>query len=321
MTTLHGFTADNALEFKVLTANGEYKTANADENSDLFWALKGGGPAAFAVILSATFRTYKDVKSSGIILNINGTHTNDTDLLWNGIRAFHKYSNHFVDSGLYVYFEVGPGSLHVQPFVGVGKTAAEINKIVKPLFDDLKKLGLPYSTVTKEFPTLFDLYIDMFEDEGAGTTAITGGWMFAHKDVAENNDGIIAAFQNAINKNSFLVGHLWDAGHGWPVPNSSTNPKFRNSTDFVIIALPVAVNATLAEKAAAQKLLTYDLDEQFRKAGPNGCSYVNEVRAIVCFYNRSLTTKPGRSVPTQLARPFLWNQLQAAIRSAEEMGS
>jgi hypothetical protein len=35
--------ADNVLSFDAITAKGEYVTANAAENPDLFWALKGGG--------------------------------------------------------------------------------------------------------------------------------------------------------------------------------------------------------------------------------------------------------------------------------------
>ena len=67
-TTLKGFSADNVLSFDVITASGQFTTANAAQNPDLFWALKGGGPASFAVILSVTMKTFPDVKSAGAIL-------------------------------------------------------------------------------------------------------------------------------------------------------------------------------------------------------------------------------------------------------------
>lgn len=46
------------LEFKVVTANGDLVTANAFLNSDLFWALRGGGGATFGIAISATYNTY-----------------------------------------------------------------------------------------------------------------------------------------------------------------------------------------------------------------------------------------------------------------------
>jgi FAD/FMN-containing dehydrogenase len=46
--------SDNVLSFDAITAEGKYVTANAKENPDLFWALKGGGPSSFAVVTSVT---------------------------------------------------------------------------------------------------------------------------------------------------------------------------------------------------------------------------------------------------------------------------
>ncbi|KAH8890145.1 FAD-binding domain-containing protein [Thozetella sp. PMI_491] len=280
-TTLKGFAADNALQFSVLTADGDFVAADAETNPDLFWALKGGGPASYAVILSATFKTFPDLPSAGSILNINSTHTNDSDLFWAGVNRFHKWSNHFVDNGLYVYFEIGTAgeSLHIQPFVAINQTAAQLEAILKPLYDDLDAIGLKYEAVTKEYGTFFDLYIDMFQDESAGVSALTGGWMFPHEDVASNNDAIVDALRNSLNLGGFMVGHLWDAGHGLPESEwnkSAMNPRFRNSTDFIITGLIISGNAPLADKTAAQNTLTFKIDSELKKAAPNGCAYVNE---------------------------------------------
>lgn len=278
LTTLKGLAADNALEFQALTAAGEYVTANADTNPDLFWALRGGGPSAYAVILSVTFRTHVDVPSAGAILNINSTHTTDETVFWEAVEIFHSYSNRFVDNGIYVYFEVSNFSLHVQPFVAVNQTAEQLDTLLEPMFTQLDAIGLSnYSTVTKAYPTLYNLYTDLFEGEGAGFSGLTGGWAFAHEDVATNNEGIVAAFKNVIDNGGYAVGHIWDPGHGVPVSTSAMNPKFRNTSDFVVIGLFVDTDASYEEKIAAQELVTYNLDKGFRDAGPNGCGYVNEV--------------------------------------------
>ena len=294
LTTLKGWTVDNVLEFKVLTADGQYLTVNSRQNPDLFWALKGGGPGTYAVVLSASYKTHLDLPSSGVILNINSTHTNDKKLFWNGVRAFHKYSNHFVDNGLYVYYVIGMFGMHlnVQPFVAFGKNSAELTAVVQPLYDNLQAIGLKYDAVTKEYPTFFDLYIDMFDDEQAGGSSLAGGWMFPHQDVTANNDGIVAGLRNVFESGGIIIGHMWDAGHGIPVEewnDTSTHPRFRNASDFVITSLSIAGNASATERLVAQRKLTYGFDEPLRRAAPNGVAYVNEVSAGVvrCGWERT----------------------------------
>lgn len=50
-----GLTIDNLLECKVVLTNGELVTANSETNSDLFWALRGGG-GNFGVVVSFKFK-------------------------------------------------------------------------------------------------------------------------------------------------------------------------------------------------------------------------------------------------------------------------
>jgi hypothetical protein len=263
-------------------------TANEKQNPDLFWALKGGGPASFAVILSVTMKTFPDIPSAGATLYINTTHTTDADVWWNGTATFHKWSNHFVDNGLYVYFELSPLSFRARPFVGIGKTAAELQRVLQPFLDELSARDIPFEFATKEFPTFYDLYTDLFEAEAAGGSALTGGWMFNHHDVATNNDGIVAAFKTVMSPRpdllGFMVGHLFNPGYGAPRSNSATHPAWRNATDFVIVVLPVPVGASLAQKADLQHVLTNTMDEALRKASSSGCTYVNEVRYLFLLF-------------------------------------
>lgn len=44
----HGLGIDNAVQFEVMLADGTFETANACENTDLFWALRGGGGKAWS---------------------------------------------------------------------------------------------------------------------------------------------------------------------------------------------------------------------------------------------------------------------------------
>ncbi|WP_027634426.1 FAD-binding oxidoreductase [Clostridium hydrogeniformans] len=53
---LFGLGLDNVLEFQMVNYKGKIITANRDCNSDLFWALRGGGGGNFGIVTSLTFR-------------------------------------------------------------------------------------------------------------------------------------------------------------------------------------------------------------------------------------------------------------------------
>lgn len=51
-----GLTSDSLVSTKIVTASGAVLTASADENSDLFWACRGGAGGSFGVNTSFTFK-------------------------------------------------------------------------------------------------------------------------------------------------------------------------------------------------------------------------------------------------------------------------
>jgi hypothetical protein len=54
----HGLAVDNLLAVEVVLANGEIVQASAEENTDLFWALRGGG-GNFGVVTRFSFRLHR----------------------------------------------------------------------------------------------------------------------------------------------------------------------------------------------------------------------------------------------------------------------
>ncbi|WNM36174.1 FAD-binding oxidoreductase [Streptomyces sp. Li-HN-5-11] len=54
----YGLTCDSLTQATVVTADGKQLTANASQNEDLFWALRGAGNGNFGVVTELQFRTH-----------------------------------------------------------------------------------------------------------------------------------------------------------------------------------------------------------------------------------------------------------------------
>ncbi|KAH8646897.1 FAD binding domain-containing protein [Xylariales sp. PMI_506] len=54
----YGLMVDNAVEFDVVTADGQIRTINECNNPDLFWAMRGGGGGTYAVLTSYRFQLH-----------------------------------------------------------------------------------------------------------------------------------------------------------------------------------------------------------------------------------------------------------------------
>ncbi|KDR72263.1 hypothetical protein GALMADRAFT_767519 [Galerina marginata CBS 339.88] len=58
VSNIYGLAVDRVLEFEVVTPTGQHLFASDCQNTDLFFALKGGGGGTFGVVMSVTTRAF-----------------------------------------------------------------------------------------------------------------------------------------------------------------------------------------------------------------------------------------------------------------------
>jgi hypothetical protein len=64
----YGIAAASMLEAEVVTADGKLRVANACQNQDLFWALRGGGGGTFGVVTKVTLAAYPAPTTLGFVI-------------------------------------------------------------------------------------------------------------------------------------------------------------------------------------------------------------------------------------------------------------
>lgn len=136
-----GLAADQVLEWEVVTATGEILTATPDQNSDLYWALTGGGGGTYGVVLSMTVKLHQDMPTGGATLSF----TESTDKYWDAVQMFLMNLPAIVDAGAVVYWQVVPGNRFAIPqsYLPNG-TAQDLERLLKPTLNALTQSGITY---------------------------------------------------------------------------------------------------------------------------------------------------------------------------------
>lgn len=135
-----GIAADQVLEWEVVTGTGELLTATPRQNSDLYWALSGGG-GTYGVVLSMTVKLHGDQPTVGATLSF----TESSDTYWDLVRVFLMNLPIVLDAGATVYFHLLPGNTFSMPHsYFLGGTAKDFSRLFQPTLKALDQSGIPY---------------------------------------------------------------------------------------------------------------------------------------------------------------------------------
>lgn len=136
----YGLAAASLLEAEIVTADGKILIANAYQNQDLFWALKGGGGGTFGVVTRVMLKTHKLPKTFGVLEGKLATHSSKTfkNLLKQFIIFYHdKLNNEHWGEQIRINNDNSINLVLV--FQGLSKEEAEA--VWKPFLDSIKKNG------------------------------------------------------------------------------------------------------------------------------------------------------------------------------------
>jgi FAD/FMN-containing dehydrogenase len=190
-----GLACDGLVEAQVVGADGEVRTASADSNPDLYWALRGGG-GNFGVVTSFTFALRElgpDVAFVAVMYPIEET----ADVLRRWRDYVEQAPNEVTATCVTITFPANPEmpeAVHNRPVAIIGGVyAGDVDEGMR-VMQPLRELGTalfdmsgptPFTAVQTGFDALFprnelraywkSLYLDAFEDEAIDVFAERAG--------------------------------------------------------------------------------------------------------------------------------------------------
>ena len=93
-----GLGADQTLEWEVVTGDGRLLKANRETNSDLYWALSGGGGSTYGVVWSLTYKAYPDFVTSAANLTFSNANISQ-DTFYDAVGEYQALNPKIVDAG------------------------------------------------------------------------------------------------------------------------------------------------------------------------------------------------------------------------------
>lgn len=275
LSSRHGMAADQALEWEVVTGTGEHLVANRQNNSDLYWALSGGGGGTYGVVLSLTSKAHADTPTSGANLTFTSEGVSQ-DAYYEAISTFHASLHASADAGVMSVWYFTNETFAISPQTGPNVTAEQLEEFLQPLMNKLDELEIKYTSYFGQFDSYLSFFNNMFAPIQVGI-AQYGGRLIPRSVVENNNTALTDAYRFVNEQGAQFIGVALNASlatAGNPV--NAVNPGWRNTLIDTVITTPWNFTAPWEDMVAQQDLMTDVLMPKFAELTPNGSAYLNE---------------------------------------------
>ncbi|KAI1459879.1 FAD-binding domain-containing protein [Annulohypoxylon moriforme] len=275
LSSKFGLAADNVLAWEVVTAAGDHVTASATENTDLYWALRGGGGGTYGIVTSMTIKAYPDTTFSTAYMSVFNDGSN-TDAIYSAMGTFLQSLPSLVDAGAWVVFVAAPFGFLVMPAMVADVKASELDDYFQSTRAKMDELGLQYQYQSADHSNFIQSYKSMTSTWNVSDHNL-GGRLIPRELVKdqESTDSLVKAIR-AITTKTLMSGVAFNVAKSVSSPDEvSANPYFRKTLFSAVLGTPV--NYTdFASNKAAQDAITHTFLPELEAITPNGAVYLNE---------------------------------------------
>jgi hypothetical protein len=303
-------TVTDVLQFEIVTPDGQVRTANQYQNTDLFWALRGGG-GGFGVSLyllksccsnntqvvtQVTYRTYPAITAiSAILLSMNYTQPSYRNLL----KTFYSLQPTLSAHNASGYTYPSPTSFSAQLVVHNSADLSGFNSTLAPLYAfaaNETAQGRPVTVSSQAY--VLPNYMSLFPsspgsvNEGAGNNGILGSrllpmsiWQGSSLDsivdfITQTQFGVqihLSEFISISHHVFFNILHPVAGGKVSEVAADATaiHPSWRRTTHHFILIGGWPANTTFEYRNVIRQTLTNATQALGMLVPDSGC-YINE---------------------------------------------
>ncbi|TFK31866.1 hypothetical protein BDQ12DRAFT_693389 [Crucibulum laeve] len=155
----HGLGVDNVIQFEIVTAKSEHLIVNSNQNSDLFWALRGGGGGTYGVVISTTYRTHEEFPLTSVIMVANFSSTTVAKSV---VTEYLKIHPALADAGWGGYSSLSNATLQML-YVAPNRSVADTNLTMNTFFDFVSNVtGAPTQAFLLPYDSFFSWYTQFF---------------------------------------------------------------------------------------------------------------------------------------------------------------
>ncbi|KAJ7088686.1 FAD-binding domain-containing protein [Mycena epipterygia] len=276
-----GLAADNVFEFQVVVASGELLQVNSATNTDLFYALRGGGAGSWGVIVSATFRTFPTFSSTFGLITLSATNNKAMASL----ATLHaKHISDFDATGSSQYFYLTKNSTTATPIFTlynylINQTVAQGQAILSPFLTAAQALpGITLVSATYTYESINDILYQA--DDVAGYNLALGSRFIPATTYSDSPATVGQTYQQLLDGGALaILGHLVAGGQVAANANisSAVNPAWRTAKTHIVITNQWLDSTPLAQINTIRKQFqTTQLPILEQMSGTNAGSYSNE---------------------------------------------
>ncbi|KAM7189024.1 6-hydroxy-D-nicotine oxidase [Naviculisporaceae sp. PSN 640] len=282
LTSKYGMGADQVLSVDIVLPNGRFVTADETQNTDLFWAIRGGGPATFGVVTSMTVKAHPKTRFSGATWDIITPAMGLSEetffkVLFAYWRRFPEYAAR-ATYGYSTIFPIGPQmySWTMHPWLVPDMTLVQFKAMIAPLLAEWSALGFNIQPTYFEYDNFYETWRDTFPHANVSMSGLrTGSRLFPASNWANNAtlNGLMEAMKTSLQQGSALIQYNIKGNAPAGTPANAVNTHWRTANWFAIMGAGWDPT-NQADFEVVNKRITNDWMTRLKQWGPGG--YGNE---------------------------------------------
>ncbi|KAH8888068.1 FAD/FMN-containing protein [Thozetella sp. PMI_491] len=288
-----GLGADQVLEVEVVLANGTLVTANACQNQDLYFAIRGGGPSTYGIVVSSTIKAHPQVNVTVHNLQL-APRTDNTTAFLDALASLHLAVPDLVDAGYagYAHWQVdGPSQIFDNFTTGyyhgiwlLNQTREQAVSSFSPLSHALAQYK-DVLFINETYADYADYWSFYYENSGQETTvglmAGSGSRLFDKESLSDptavrNLVEVLAGKtgEHVINTLSIVAGG--QVSKDAADPNSGVLPAWRTAYLHASTGRIFTAATPEADRETILYDVTYNKVAAMKALAPNTGAYMNE---------------------------------------------